>query len=896
MNAPVHRPLAPPKTQWPTPSPPAADPRPKLMARPQRRWLAGCLCVGSLGLYVAPLHAQPEAAPQSGSPRKTPPPTAARPEGEIVPPQLLEQPAATYPPAKLAQGLQSTVVVELTVDPSGLPQDLSVVASGGPDFDAAALAAARAYRFTPASQHGVAVASRIRVPFPFLLPDRGQTSMAQAAPSPATVPPTAPGDQPPTTHADDGESESIDVMVRGQLPAVATRGSSDFVLNGEVLSAAPHPSAADMLQSAPGIYVAKPEGDAVAHEVFLRGFDAEHGQDIEFNVGGLPLNQPAHLHGQGYADLNLIIPEVVRSIRVTEGVYDPRQGDFAVAGSVDFDLGVAERGYRLQTTYGSFDSVRLLSVWAPEQEAEATFFALSMGKSAGFGENRGSQSGSAIGQYTFDLAQGFHGRAHVAAYAARANLAGILRRDDLNAARVDFYGSYDDPSANAQSASAVRAQAQVSIERGSERGARTGLSLWFSSTGFRSRENFSGYTQRSRLQAQWVGRGDLIEQHNDDLAYGASFFHRGERVNVGSFCLGQLEFGAKLRSGHIEQTQHLLQAPQNETWDERVDATVRATDLGGYLDADVRLGARIGLRGGVRADVLHYDIDDRLGNFIPGFQQQTHLPGYRRSALGFSFGPRATLQAKLSSFLTALASYGEGYRSPQARQLEEGENAPFTKVRTAEVGLRIDAGSAISATLATYATFLGDDLAFDPESGSLDRIGPTRRLGIATALIARPWPFAYASVSLTYVQATLTAPPPPTAEDPAPPFEAGQLLPYVPPLVGRADLSLSGELVEVARAPLRGALGLGASLLSARPLPYGHFSPAIYLLSLSGELRYDRFSLEFTVQNLLNRRYAASEYTFVSDWGTRPIPSLLPARHFAAGAPRSFNASLGLHL
>jgi hypothetical protein len=92
----------------------------------------------------------------------------------------------------------------------------------------------------------------------------------------------------------------------------------------------------------PGVYVSRPEGDAVAHEIYLRGFNAAHGQDIEFTVGGVPINQLSHLHGQGYADLNFILPEVVRSIRVTEGVYDPHQGDFAVAGSIDFDLGVEQ--------------------------------------------------------------------------------------------------------------------------------------------------------------------------------------------------------------------------------------------------------------------------------------------------------------------------------------------------------------------------------------------------------------------------------------------------------------------------------------------------------------------------------------------------------------------------
>ncbi len=151
------------------------------------------------------------------------------------------------------------------------------------------------------------------------------------------------------------------------------------------------------------------------------------------------------------------------------------------------------------------------------------------------------------------------------------------------------------------------------------------------------------------------------------------------------------------RTHDVDQTQNLIQAPQNETWDQRIDASLRATDVGLFVDSEWRWSRWIKLSGGVRADVLHFDIDDRLGNFIPIFQRQSHLPGYRRTALGVAWGPRATLvlepllikqesieptEQKLEVFL----SYGQGYRSPQARQLDEGENAPFATVHSLETG------------------------------------------------------------------------------------------------------------------------------------------------------------------------------------------------------------------
>ncbi len=118
--------------------------------------------------------------------------------------------------------------------------------------------------------------------------------------------------------------------VRGTGPA---RAASEFNLDIGELRAVPRGSAAEFLSLAPGFFLSQHGGDGKANQIFLRGFDAQHGQDVEFTVGGMPSNDVSNVHGQGYADLNWVIPEVVDRLRVLEGPYDPRQGDFAVAGS-----------------------------------------------------------------------------------------------------------------------------------------------------------------------------------------------------------------------------------------------------------------------------------------------------------------------------------------------------------------------------------------------------------------------------------------------------------------------------------------------------------------------------------------------------------------------------------
>ena len=164
--------------------------------------------------------------------------------------------------------------------------------------------------------------------------------------------------------------------------------------------------------------------------------------------------------------------------------------------------------------------------------------------------------------------------------------------------------------------------------------------------------------------------------------------------------------------------------------------------------------------------------------------------------------------------------------------------------------------------------------------------------------VSRPVPWLVASASVTYVKATLLEPPPPTADEPFPPFEKGQDLPFVPPLVVRGDLGARHTFVQnLGGESLGGRLGIGYSLLSPRPLPFGEFSPTVSLLDASAGLAWGPLELGFEVFNLLNTEYAAIEYSFASDWdpsdGVRPRT---PARHTAAGAPFSWMLSLEVKL
>jgi TonB family protein len=777
----------------------------------------------------------------------------------------------------------------------GSVSDVQVEHTAGEEFDQAAVAAVEHWTFEPARRAGQPIASRVGVAVHFELPELAVVDVAAVTEAADMVPHEH---EPAPQHSKEGEP--LEFAAKAQVRARLRheeRSASDFRLDRAALAGTPHRDAAELLNRAPGMVVTRIEGDAVGHRLMLRGFDADHGQDVELSVDSVPVNQPSHVHGQGYADLGFLIPETVKGLRVIEGVYDPAQGDFAVAGSAEFELGVEQRGVQLSSSYGSFHTFRELALWAPEGASDDTFGAVTFRKTRGFGQNRAATSGAAIAQGTLGVGK-LKLTLHGSLYASRADTANVLRRDDIASGKVDFYDVYPLATTEAQSGWATRGQLSARLRHVGEAGANSELTLFYVRNDFRLAANYTGFTQISELNPEWTGRGDLIEQLNTTRTIGVRARHRTRSFEPKPGYKGSLEVGLSARADDISQAQNLLQAPANTTWDKRIDADIFALDLGGFLDLDLTLSRYVGLRGGVRFDYLDYRVDDRLSKAAAAERPAGHIPGDRRTAAGVVAGPRVVLDVKPMERLVLSVAYGEGYRSPQALLLHEGESAPFTKVRSGDLGVRyrVFAGDELSLRATGYLTHVAQDILFDAVEGAAEPYGPTTRLGTVLSAESRLFSWLLLSLSATYVHATLDEPPRESPEDPRPPFEKGQLLPYVPPWVLRGDLSGRRSLYEVRGAPLEGHAGVGYTFWSRRPLPFSQFSPAVSLLDASVGVSYRVLDLEASVTNLLDARFAALELSYASNFDPDAVPSRLPARHIMAGAPRTWLVTLGVRL
>lgn len=754
------------------------------------------------------------------------------------------------------------------------------------------------------------------VPARLLLLASLAASLAAAQPALADDPPAAPaadgararaGDPEPaaadaTTGDADAHREDATVTVRGRAPA-PSRGASDFNLRVGELSRVPRQNAADLLKLAPGILLTNKGGDGHAEQVFLRGFDAREGQDIEFTAGGVPINEAGNLHGNGYADLHFIIPELVESLRVVEGPFDPRQGNFAVAGSAAYELGLARRGLTAKYTQGSFATQRMLLLWGPSRQSTHTFAGAELFDTDGFGQNRAAKRGSAMGQYEGRLGASGSFRLGAQAYTSQFRSAGVVRADDVASERIGFYDTYD----RRQGGDSSRYSVWGDVET------KTGDTLlkqqvFLIMRDMRLRENFTGFlldVQKAQ-QNPHVQRGDLLDLHVDSQTLGARGSARWRTKALEQ--TQELELGYFARADRTASSQHRVEASTSAPYLTETDLDSRLGNVGLFGDAGLRPFGWLTFRGGARGDIFTYDVLDRCAQRSVRQPSASNPPGdasclsqqdandagvryrephERRGTASIAVMPRGSILVGPFTGFTASLSLGKGIRSIDPVYINQDLPTPFASVEAGEIGVSYARGVGRDVELMArsifFQTHVDRDLIFSETAGRATLANGTTRTGWVGAVRATGAWFDQAA-NVTLVRSTFD--------------DTNLLVPYVPDVVVRSDSAVHHELpLRIGQDKLTGALAAGVTYVGRRPLPFGQRSDSIFTLDTSASLAWRSFEVALVATNLLDWRYRLSEFNFASDFRSAPQPTLVPGRHFTAGAPRgvflTLTATLG---
>ncbi|MFY1827462.1 TonB family protein [Myxococcus fulvus] len=714
------------------------------------------------------------------------------------------------------------------------------------------------------------------------------SAQAGAAPGASSV------EQGATTEAKPSE-RVLSTTVRDVAAAPPPVAVGDFHIEVGQLADVPRNSASDLMLLAPGVMLANHGGEGHAETVFIRGFDAGEGKDVEMRLNGVPLNEVSHAHGHGYADTYFIIPELVDSLRVTEGPYDASQGDFGVAGTVEYQLGLKRRGLTTSVSYGSFASRRLALVWGPPESGEATFVGLLLRQGDGFGPNRSYANASAMAQVELLLGDDTRLRLLGTSYGARFSSAGVVRETDVVDSRLpcapdadsQFFCFYDENQGGASQRHIVSAELQSRLKRGG-RLVQQGYVVLRQT---RIRDNFTGFVQDTPPVGQ-SQRGDTAEG-----------FYRGNTLGLrgryipGVTLLGEarpLELGYVARYDDVRTRSRRLRDSGGAPYATLYDNQVRTTNLGGYASLRVSPRPWLTLRAGLRLDTFLFGVEDLNRPAVD--RDGPRLTDESVDAYGFFASPRASAEVKLSPRLTWMTSAGLGARSSDAAALSDAELAPYARVASGETGLgwRLEGEGrpyTLEARGAVFATRVSQDFVFDERLGRNQPIGASQRLGaFATSrFVWSEWMDVQASVA--WARATL----------PVPGASAwklwdGAVMPYIPALLGRLDASVRGDITLVGER-VGWNVALGHSAVGPRPLPLDRYSEPVFLFDVATRARWSWVEFGVSVGNALDTRWRETELNYVSNFRGADAPaSLLATRHFTAGPPRTFRGTLTLYL
>jgi len=674
-------------------------------------------------------------------------------------------------------------------------------------------------------------------------------------------------DEPGTEAEDEPETEiEIDspetVEVTAQRPKSA---ATDEVVPRQVIETFPHRDAVDLLRLSPGLHLSAHGGRGKAYQIFVRGFDAVHGSDVAVSLEGIPMNEASHIHGQGYLDLHFIPPEAVLGLDLTKGATRPERGDFAIAASADYRVGLAEPGLQAGFGGGTDRSVRGLMAYRPASAAEDTFVVADAEWGEGIGERRGHRAARAMAGVGGDVGQA-HLRWIGAAYSGWFESPGVLREDDLESGAVDLYDAYLDVGGGVSRRLLTAGMLEV---QGTADRLRAQLYLGYRD--LRLVRNFTGWafhpdTGDARQQAQESGTlgGQVRYTRGFSLARDVTTVEAGLGVRVD-------------RITQFEQGLDMAGAP----WATYADADITAVNPGGWIGADVGLFERVRIVPSVRLDLLHYRVVSRVDDLGQAIAEPAPA-----SAQAWVASPKAVADVTIARGWHGYLSYGRGFRSPQARGLDDGDVAPVTSADTVEVGTHLARIRGLDVRVAGFATFIGNELVFDHVQAKFLASGSTRRLGGELAVEVVPLRWLRFEADLTYADGRYTA--------------SGEAIPYAPRLLVAGGVYVDHRATvahgPAAGAPLAVAVGLRSWVLGPRPLPEQLVSHTAWVTDLVAELALGPLFVQLQVDNLFARPWRDGEFVYPSCFDPADPCSALPVRHVTAGTPWALRTMVGIHV
>jgi hypothetical protein len=545
--------------------------------------------------------------------------------------------------------------------------------------------------------------------------------------------PSDPNAAPATTP----ERTRLEVVVVGgredSLVGIAG-SSSEGTVGAEQLERRPLSRPGEVLETVPGLISTQHSGAGKANQFFLRGFNLDHGTDFATTIDGVPVNLPTHGHGQGYTDMNFLIPELVERIDYRKGVYYADLGDFSSAGAANLVYVDRLPEKIVQLEGGMFSHGRGLLAGSRDVDEGSLLYAVELFHDDGPWEEP-DDFGKLNGVLRLSRGDTVRGWSLTgSAYAGRWDATDQIAERALDPPGFGRFDSLDETDGG---------ESQKYMLYGEWHRADGPSSTKLLAYGFyQSLDLFSNFTYFLASP-----QGDQFEQLDRRWVGGA----KGEQSWLGELCDRPMEntLGLDLRSDSIQnglfQTVRGRRAGKLDYLGGAIPATTRRDDVwetsvSPWVENRIQWREKVRSIFGLRGDYFHFDVDGEQ-------------PGNSGSKDDGMLSPKGSLILGPWSQTELYLSGGMGFHSNDARGVTAPVDPADPLVRTygAEVGVRTSHLEGLQSTISLWWLDIDSELLFVGDAGSTEATRPSRRYGVELANYYSPtdWLTLDADVSLS---------------------------------------------------------------------------------------------------------------------------------------------------
>ncbi len=497
-----------------------------------------------------------------------------------------------------------------------------------------------------------------------------------------------------------------EMVLREELNPVSTISRLD-------LNITPVNSSQEVLRKVPGLFIGQHAGGGKAEQIFLRGFDVDHGTDVSISVDGMPVNMVSHAHGQGYSDLHFIIPETVNKIDFGKGGYYASKGDFNTAGYVNFKTKDYLEESSVTFSAGQFNTLRTVGLFDLLENVNNKNAYVAMEYIATDGPFESPQNFNRLnlfGKYVMYSPENDKLTLTASHFTSRWDASGQIPQREVDNGNITRFGAIDDT----EGGETERTNFNVAFDKYISENTTFSANAFYSHYAFELYSNFTFFLEDPV-------NGDQIKQKEDRNIFGAN-----TALNYSTF-LGSTEFnlttGLGVRHDIVDDVELSRTLNRRETLEIIQLGDINQTNIDAFVNAEFEFG-KFKVAPALRLDYFKFLYNDQLQT---NYETQSENKTILSPKLNFYYNAKDNLQLYLKS--------GLGFHSNDTRVVvANGGEDILPRSYGTDLGFIWKPIPKLVLNSALWYLFLEQEFVYVGDAGIVEPSGKTRRYGVDLGL------------------------------------------------------------------------------------------------------------------------------------------------------------------